>query len=102
MKNLHTKKEHPTPSTHSTPSALPSSAHLLIDAFELPGPLGVVQELPQVKAVVVGGVALGMVSGRQRGHLVPIDGVAAEEVLDLVGHLGEDRSCTSQKMTSIR
>src|SRR5690349_8293307 len=49
-----------------------------VDRAELPRPLGVVEELAQVVAVVVGRVALRVVRGRQRRHLVPIDAARGE------------------------
>ena len=53
----------------------------------LPRPVHVVQERAQVEAVVVGRVALRVVRRRERGHLVPVDGVVGEESLHLVRHL---------------
>ena len=58
-----------------------------IDAGKLPGPARVVQEGAVVKAVVVGRVGLGVVGGRQRGGLVPVEGVAGEEVLHALRNL---------------
>lgn len=61
--------------------------HLLLDAAGLPGPATAVEEGAQVEAVVVGAVALGMVGGRKRGHLVPVGRVLAEEAHHFLGHL---------------
>ena len=52
----------------------------------MPWPHGVIEELPQVEAVIIGGVVLRVVRGSQRGHFVAIHRVEAEEALDLVGH----------------
>ena len=46
--------------------------YLVVDAPELPGPASVVEERSEVKAVVVGGVALGVVGRRHCGHLVAV------------------------------
>lgn len=60
-----------------------------IDGGKLPRPPHVVQELAVVVAVVVRGVALRVVGGREGGGLVPVDGVELEEHLhalcDLLG-----------------
>ncbi len=61
--------------------------HLVVDHTELPTPLGVVEELAVVEAVVVGAVRLGVVRRRQHRHLVAVDGVVPEEVLHFVRHL---------------
>lgn len=53
---------------------------------KLPGPLRVVEEGPVVEPVVVRAVSLRVVGRGQDGHLVPVYGVAAKEVL----HLGRD------------
>lgn len=63
---------------------LPRSIYLLIDGGKLPAPGCIVQELSEVKPIVVRRVALGMIGGRQCRHLVPIDGIAAEEVFNLL------------------
>ena len=60
---------------------------LFINAFELPGPLGVVEKLAQVKAVVVCGVALSVIGWGESGHLVSIDGVTTEEMLHFLSNL---------------
>ena len=54
-----------------------------VDAAELARPACVVKKLPQVMAVVVGGIGLSVVRGCERGHLVTIHGVVEEEFLDL-------------------
>lgn len=61
--------------------------YLFVDAPELPGPACVVEERSEVKAVVVGAVALCMVGRRHCGHLVAVHRVHPEEVLHLLGHL---------------
>ena len=58
----------------------------LVDLGELQLPLGVVEELSQVEAVVVRAVGLGMVGGREHGHLVAVHRVEVEETLDFLGH----------------
>lgn len=60
---------------------------LVVDGLELPAPVGAIQEGSVVESIIVGAVALGMHRRRQHGHLVSIDGIAAKEVLHLVGHL---------------
>lgn len=60
---------------------------LVVDGLELPAPVGAIQEGPVVEPIIVGAVALGVHRRRQHGHLVSIDGIAAKEVLHLVGHL---------------
>jgi hypothetical protein len=52
----------------------------------LPSP-GTLKKGPQVEPIIVGRVVFGMVRGRERGHLVPVDGVVEEEVLHLLCHL---------------
>mmetsp|Transcript_11409 Transcript_11409/g.34418 ORF Transcript_11409/g.34418 Transcript_11409/m.34418 type:complete len:589 (-) Transcript_11409:799-2565(-) len=58
-----------------------------VDGRELRFETRGLQEGSEVEAVVVRGVVLRMVGGRERGHLVPVDGVVKEEVLDLLGDL---------------
>lgn len=53
----------------------------LINARKLPGPVDIVQERPMVKPVVIGGVALGMVSRCYRCRLVSIDSVLPARAL---------------------
>lgn len=60
---------------------------LVINCPKLPSPLVVVKERPQVEAVIVWRVGLGVVRGRQHGHLVPVDGVATVKMLHLSCHL---------------
>mmetsp|Transcript_29678 Transcript_29678/g.79690 ORF Transcript_29678/g.79690 Transcript_29678/m.79690 type:complete len:715 (-) Transcript_29678:189-2333(-) len=71
---------------HSTYSGLLS--HELVDHGELARETYRVEELAQVKAVVVRGVALGMVRGREGGEFVPVDCIVAEEALHLLRYLG--------------
>lgn len=70
-------------------------AHLVVDAPELPAPACVVEERPEVEAVVVRTVALGVVGRRDRGHLVAVHRVHPEEALDLLGHLKENHELAS-------
>ena len=51
----------------------------LINYRKLPRPSSVVQKLPQVESIVIGGVSLGVVCGSDGRHLVAIDGVEVEE-----------------------
>ncbi len=60
----------------------------LVDLFELPRPMGIVEELPMIKAVVLRRVRLGMVGGRQHGSLVTIAGVAFKKPLHSLANLG--------------
>ena len=53
-----------------------------IDPPKLPRPRGPVQKRPQIEPVVIRGVALGMVRGRQRRRLVPVGRVRAPKGLD--------------------
>ena len=64
-----------------------NDVYLFINDHELPRPLGVVQELSVVKAVVVGAVALSVVGRGENRHLVSVNSVVSEEVLHLVCHL---------------
>lgn len=57
--------------------------YLFIYAPKLPGPCGVIQEGPQVKAVVIWTVVLGVVGGSESGHFMSVHGVHPEEMLDL-------------------
>ena len=61
--------------------------HFVVNVAELPAPVGRIEELAVIEAVVVGRVGLGEVGGRNGGHLVSVDRVADEEVLALVGYL---------------
>ena len=64
------------------------TSDLLINGVKLPGPPDVVEKLAVVVAIVVGAVAFRVVRRCEGGHLMPIDGVGAEEMLHFVGHLG--------------
>jgi hypothetical protein len=44
-----------------------------VNRSELARPLDIVQELSEIKAIVVGRVAFGMVGGRYCAHFVPVD-----------------------------
>ena len=61
--------------------------YLLIDLPELPGEVSWIQELTMVESVVVRRVGLGEVRWSDGRHLVAVDRVAHEEVLDLVRNL---------------
>lgn len=58
-----------------------------IDGVKLARPLHVVQELPLIVAVVVGRVNLGVVRGREGGHLVSVHRVVEEEPLHLTDRI---------------
>lgn len=47
--------------------------HLFVYAPELPGPRGVVEERPQVEAVVIRTVVFSVVGRSEGGHFVPVD-----------------------------
>ena len=66
-----------------------------VDPPKLPRPRGPVQERPQVEPVVVRRVALRMVRGRQRRHLVPVGRVRRPKGLDPGRDLGDGRQSAS-------
>jgi hypothetical protein len=55
-----------------------------VDLRKLSGPGSIVQELAQIKAVIVGRVTFGMICWRDRTHLVPVHRVVKEEALHLL------------------
>jgi len=61
--------------------------YLTIDLRKLPSPRGGIKERSKVEPVVVRAVALHVVSWSQDRQLVAIDGIRAEEMLDLLCHL---------------
>ena len=73
--------------------------YLIVDDPELPRPLGVVQELAVVEAVVVRAVALGVVRRRQYCHLVAVYRIVTEEMLHFVRNLSVKESKISLTFT---
>lgn len=63
------------------------NCYLLVNGPELPGPTCVVEKRSEVKAVVLGAVALSVVRRRDRRHLVAVHCVHPEEVLHLLCYL---------------
>lgn len=67
-----------------------SSTHLctdLVNLLKLPRPSSRVEEWPEIKPIVVGTVALGMIAWSERRHLVSVPGVFEKEELDLSRNL---------------
>ena len=59
----------------------------MIDLLELVLPSCIIQELSQIKPIVVGTIVFAVVSGRQYGTLVSIDGIKPKKLLDLLSNL---------------
>lgn len=55
-----------------------------IDCRELPRPLYIVEELTEIKAIIIWRVSFGMVGGSDGAHLVTIYGVVIEESFHLL------------------
>lgn len=55
-----------------------------IDCAELPAPLRVVEERAVIESIVIRAVRLRVHGWRYHGHLVPVDGVTAIEMLNLL------------------
>lgn len=70
--------------------ALCIDCYLVADTSELPDPACVIEERPEVKAVVIRAVALSVVGWCHRGHFVAVHWVHAEEVFHLLGHLNKN------------
>ena len=61
--------------------------NLLINVLELPIPMGVVQEGPQVKPVVFRRIVFSVVGRSEDSALVAVLGVATEEMFYLLSNL---------------
>lgn len=60
--------------------------HQRLNDAEMQWPASVVQYRPHVESIVVGRVGFGVVGGRDRGHLVSVNGIVLEKSFDTLSN----------------